>query len=69
MKLVEDFHKLQAVLDRLRSLADPSNAEHCVVEPVHKKAVSLFLESWVIPEIEAVLKDIEREYHARKAAR
>jgi hypothetical protein len=47
---------LQACIIKLKALCDVNNTS-CGVEKKHKEGVRLYLDSWVIPQLEALAKD------------
>jgi hypothetical protein len=47
-KRIEDITE---AIEMLEALVDPKNKNRCGVDPKHKEAVRIYIESWVLPRL------------------
>lgn len=59
MRIRSDAEKLARVVERLRSLSDPTSTAPCGLPPVVKDAVSIYVRTHVLPLVEEVHADLK----------
>jgi hypothetical protein len=60
---------LTASLEAAKAAADDSEASRCGVEPEHRRAMALYLTTWVIHPLQTALADMQPRPLAEKPRR
>jgi len=57
---------LRTAAARLRALTNPDDASECCISPEVKRAVSIYVQTWILPVVDAAATDPGKRDHDQK---